>query len=214
MPTIAASKKVRSVSSNAASAVPNAMVSGIPTPRRRRGSLSFRRRTERLIPAASVNSTIARAISLTKSTVWSSSSSSTRPSPAGPSTKPATTNTIGAVKTVPSSRRERRPKANTMAASTVRSTTVFSAGAEHSRAIREKAAHGSSTLRNLGHAGLGCSAVWLMTPENMPVVVLGTSAKARSRRSSSNPITRKRPAGMATSVCDNLYLSVLERSAG
>jgi hypothetical protein len=101
--------------------------------------------------------------------------------PQGPSTKPATTNTIGAVRTVPSSRRETRPNANRTAASTVRSTTVFSAGAGNPQAITEKAAHRYSTLRNLGHAGLGCSTVCLMTPENMPLLILGTSAKARSR---------------------------------
>src|SRR5829696_9022007 len=78
--------------------------------------------------------------------------------------------------------------------------------------MTEKAAHRYSTLRNLGHAGLGCSAVCLMTPENMPLPTLGTSANARSRCSGSNPIIRKRPAGTATSDCDNLYLSALERS--
>ena len=69
VPMIAASQKERSVSSRAAAAVPNAMVSGIPMPRRRRGSSSFCLRAERLILAESVNSTSARAISPSKSTV-------------------------------------------------------------------------------------------------------------------------------------------------
>jgi hypothetical protein len=66
---MAASQNVRSVSSRAAQAVPNAMVSGIPMPRRRKGNPSFWRRTERLMLAASVNRTSERAISLTKRTV-------------------------------------------------------------------------------------------------------------------------------------------------
>ena len=70
-----------------------------------------------------MNSTRARAISPSNNTVWLSSWNPTRPSPAGPRTMPAKTNTMGAVRTVPSSLRETMPKANTTLASTMRSTT-------------------------------------------------------------------------------------------
>jgi hypothetical protein len=69
VPTMAASQNESSVSSNAAAAVPSAIVSGIPIPRRRNGNPSFCRRAERLILAASVNNTSARATSPNNSTV-------------------------------------------------------------------------------------------------------------------------------------------------
>src|SRR5215212_5123069 len=55
------------------------------------------------------------------------------PRPAGPKMTPAATNTSGAVKTVPSSRRETRPKTKTTVASTARSTTVGSRNVEPTR---------------------------------------------------------------------------------
>src|SRR5215211_3869851 len=143
VPTMAASQKVRSVSTSAAKIIPSTMVSGIPIPRRRRGNASFCRRAERFVLAASVNSTIARAISPTKSTVWSSSLNSTRPSPQGPSTKPAATNTIGAVRIVPSSRRETRPNAKTTLARTTKSTI---AGSRKARKQSDAAGHQRNCL--------------------------------------------------------------------
>src|SRR3712207_6597980 len=52
------------------------------------------------------------------------------------STTPAATNRSGAVRTVPSSRREMRPKANTTVASTTRSNTVSSDGVGDPRTVQ------------------------------------------------------------------------------
>ena len=105
---IAASQNSISVRSSAPTAVPSAIVSGIPTPSSLAGSPRFLLSVPSSILDASANRTITRASSASSSPVSLVSSRSVTPVTSGPSRIPAATKNIGALTSSDSSRRETR----------------------------------------------------------------------------------------------------------